>query len=98
AVRLTGAEAHDGGPGPGGDTGQPGPSWPDAFARVLAPFVVVALDTVPPVDASAPTDAFVATLTRRLVDLAAPALVAELHRHRDEGRLTGPDGAARFEE
>ncbi|MEU4640557.1 type 2 lanthipeptide synthetase LanM family protein [Micromonospora sp. NPDC023814] len=80
--------------------------WRAAFALPLRPLVDhatarfrrdagrVVTDTQ--VDLPALATALGATLDRQLGGLAARTLVAELHRQRAAGRLTGADGRARF--
>jgi type 2 lantibiotic biosynthesis protein LanM len=77
--------------------------WRAAFARVLHPFVEqatarVARADVPDgvADLAAVARDTGAALDGSLVDLAVRTLVVELHHRRAEGRLAGPDGAARF--
>ncbi|MGH3757453.1 type 2 lanthipeptide synthetase LanM family protein [Actinophytocola sp.] len=79
--------------------------WRDDLAPVVAPWAdnaVRRLDTAladlpdTAVDRAALRSAFTGELSRRLVSLAAPVLVHELHRCRDAGSLTGEDGRARF--
>src|SRR5690606_32456688 len=49
-------------------------------------------------DVSSVAERFRVELNRRLVDLAAPAIVAELHAWRDGGRLRAADSRERFAE
>jgi class II lanthipeptide synthase len=87
-------------------TAELGETWRDAFGRVLRPLVDDALGRIlaeaGPLarDGNVDLPQVVAdvgmALRRRLVDLAARALVDELHRWRAEERLHGADGRARF--
>ncbi|WDZ83885.1 type 2 lanthipeptide synthetase LanM family protein [Micromonospora cathayae] len=87
--------------------GTPVPAgWQNAFAWPVQPFVAAAVrqlaDRLTPyrsvawLDVSAVLAGFGSDLRRRLVTLAAPTLVAELHAWRDAGRLSGADGRQRF--
>jgi hypothetical protein len=75
--------------------------WAAAFAIPLRPLVDDATARVAErmpgqVDPEAVGASFSAWLTRKLVGIAARTFVLELHERRIGGRLTGPDGAARF--
>lgn len=80
-------------------------SWTDDFALVLSPLIEDAASRLDgelrelPVgvaDRGALRAGFVTDLSRRLVGLATPVLVHQLHEDRDRGRLNGVDGRARF--
>ncbi|GGN45993.1 type 2 lantibiotic biosynthesis protein LanM [Actinoplanes campanulatus] len=77
--------------------------WRDAFGRVLRPFTDDAVERI--IAGAGPGDwldlpkvalHLGTALRRNLVDLAARALVAELHRWGARDRLTGDDERARF--
>lgn len=69
-----------------------GESWTAAFARALRPLIDAArAEVAPPFDAP-----FAEELGRRLVGIAARALVLELHQTR--GTLRGSTGAERFDD
>jgi type 2 lantibiotic biosynthesis protein LanM len=77
--------------------------WRDAFGRVLRPFADDAVERITAgtgpydwLDLPQVTHHLGAALRRGLVDLAARALVAELHRWAARDRLTGDDERARF--
>ncbi|MBO3741459.1 type 2 lanthipeptide synthetase LanM family protein [Actinoplanes flavus] len=77
--------------------------WRDAFGRVLRPFADDAVERITAgagpcdwLDLPRVTLHLGTALRRGLVDLAARALVAELHRWGARGRLTGDDERARF--
>ncbi|TDO36753.1 type 2 lantibiotic biosynthesis protein LanM [Paractinoplanes brasiliensis] len=77
--------------------------WRDAFGRVLRPFADDAVERITAgagpydrLDLPKVTRHLGAALRRSLVDLAARALVAELHRWGARGRLAGDDERARF--
>ena len=91
--------------GPAATTDEVSGTWREAFARVLRPFADDAVrritDTSAAVDPAALDLDQVVThvgtsLRRRLVDLAARTLVAQLHEWRAADRLTGADPRARF--
>ncbi|MBP2476688.1 type 2 lantibiotic biosynthesis protein LanM [Crossiella equi] len=91
AAELTGSSAE-------------GLPWQEALARPLRPFVLDASDRLAegianldlPLDLPAVADGFSTGLRRRLLAVAVRTLVAELHRRRTAGLLTGVDPAARF--
>lgn len=80
-------------------------TWREAFGLVVRPFVDDARNRVTEagravcadlVDLAAVADAAARVLTDKLVDLAARALVAELHRMLGTGELSGDTGRTRF--
>ncbi|GGN98300.1 hypothetical protein GCM10010112_91210 [Actinoplanes lobatus] len=80
-----------------------GGDWRDAFGRVLRPFADDAVERITAgagpcdwLDLPRVTLHLGTALRRGLVDLAARALVAELHRWGARDRLTGDDERARF--
>jgi type 2 lantibiotic biosynthesis protein LanM len=81
-------------------------SWQDAFAIPLRPFLTGARDGLvaaargclsPAHAAPIPiADTFTAALGRQLAQLAVRTMIYELRVAHDQGRLTGTDGRARF--
>ncbi|MEU6075481.1 type 2 lanthipeptide synthetase LanM family protein [Micromonospora sp. NPDC047074] len=90
---------------PPADTAVPA-RWQKAFAWPLRPLVAAMVEQIgarlAPLQPAASLDlpsvvaGFDTDLGRRLVDLAAPTFVVELHAWRDAGRLRGADGRERF--
>lgn len=80
-------------------------TWREAFGLVVRPFVDEAKARITDAGTALPADLIdiepvadgaAAVLTDKLVDLAARALVAELHRMRAAGELSGDDSRTRF--
>lgn len=82
--------------------------WQEAFAWPLRPLVAATVEwtvtrlapyrTAARLDLSSVVEGFRVDLNHRLVDLAAPTVVAELHAWRDAGRLCAADSRQRFAE